>query len=144
MGLGLVQLEILKNEIDTDPLARGYSGMSDDELVANLNTRNRDFWADLTSAQMFQALDLTEMNGLSNAKKARVDRILLLTGEIKTGPGTNARAEFIATFGPASTTIDNLVALANQPIGRGAELGIGTVGNRDLGRMRIEAVKGLI
>lgn len=32
---------MLKTEIDTDPLARGYSGMSDAEVAASLNTVDR-------------------------------------------------------------------------------------------------------
>lgn len=144
MGLGLIQLGILKNEIDTDPLGQGYAGMTDNQLITTLNAKNRDFWVDLTSAQMFQAIDLAELAALSVGEQARVDRVLLLTGDIKTGPGANARAEFLSTFGAGAITIQNLISLANQPIGRGQELGIGSVRNPYLGRMRVEAAKGLI
>ena len=142
MTLG--QLGILNHEINTDPLMRDYAGMTDDQLVTSLNIKNRDFWADLTSVQLFQAVDLEELTALPPEDQARVDRILRLTGDIKTGPGMNARREFLSTFGVSSVTITNVVALANQPIGRGHELGIGQVKNRDLGRMRTEAAKGLI
>lgn len=144
MALGLAQLGILNDEIDADPLIRGYSGMTDDQIVASLNFKNRDFWVDLTSAQMFQSIDLAELAALSSAEQVRTDRILSLTGEIKTGPGTNAREEFLDVFGIGSTTISNLASLANRPIGRGVELGLGQVRNPYLGRMRTEAAKGLI
>ncbi len=140
----LVQLGGLKNEIDTDPLARGYAGMTDDELVTSLNTKDRDFWIELTSAQIYALIDLTELAAKSTAEQVRIDRILSLAGQIATAPGANARAEFISVFGGSSTTISNLATVANVPISRATELEIGQVKNRDLGRMRIEAAKGLI
>ena len=144
MSLNKGQLGILKNEIDIDPLARGYAGMSDDQLVTNLNTKNRDFWVTLTSAQIYALIDLTELAALSTADQKRVDRILSLAGEIPTAPGTNARAEFIDVFGGESTTISTLAVVANVPLSRATELNLGQIRNPNLGRMRIEAAKGLI
>ncbi len=144
MPLSLTKLAILKTEIDTDPLARIYSGMTDDQLITSLNNKNRDFWITLSSAQIYQAVDLTELLALSAADQVRMDRVFSLAGEIVTAPGTNVRTEMIAVFGGASTTISNLASLANRPISRGAELTIGQVHQSNLGRMRTEAGKGII
>lgn len=36
------QLEILKGEINSDPLTRGYSGMNDAQITDDLNTAYRE------------------------------------------------------------------------------------------------------
>jgi len=36
-----MDIPILKNEIDTDPLVRGYTGMTDAEVVTDMNLTNR-------------------------------------------------------------------------------------------------------
>ncbi len=142
--MSLERYAAIQTEINDDPLTRNYAGMTDDEIVVSLNTQDRDFWVTLTSAEIFQAVDLTELAALSVGNKARTDRIFQLTGDIQTGPGANARAELLSVFGGGSATVTNLAAAANKLIGRGEEIGVGAVRNRDLGRMRIEAAKGLI
>ncbi len=122
------QYDTLTSELTTDPLGRGYSGMSDAAVLADLNTAYRDNWVPVSGAEMFEALNATEFTALSPGDRARVDRILSLsigsTGGIATAPGSQARAEMISVFGGGSATITALAAIANQQITRAAELGL--------------------
>lgn len=117
--------ETLASEIANDP-AGLYGGLSTDVQYFNRLTDAtlRDDWQTLTAAQIFEAIDASEFTALSDAAKARVDRILGLAGEIATAPGGKARAEIIAVFGAPSTTVTNLVAIANPKQSRADELGI--------------------
>ena len=117
----------LKTEIDTDPLARVYSGMDDAAVAVDMNTAYRDNWIPLTSSQIFEVIDATEFQGLSVGDQSRVDRVLGLGVDVQTVPGSQARAELIAVFGAGSTTIGSLATLANPQQSRASELGIGFV-----------------
>ena len=76
------QLEILKGEITTDPLTRGYSGMTDAQIADDLTTAYRERNLDrLDASTVFNAIDKAEYNALSDANKAMVWNILHL-GEI--------------------------------------------------------------
>lgn len=120
-------MSILKTEIDTDPLTRGYAGMSDQQVADSLNTANRDNWVSLSASQIFEAIDRSEFTALSAGDQGRIDRILGLGSGIQTAPGSQARDEMIAVFGGGSTTISNLLAVANPMQTRGQELGIGII-----------------
>lgn len=116
-------VNVLKTEIDGDPLARGYAGMTDVQVFDDLNTEYRSLSRPtITSAELYQAIDDGEYIGLNNAGKARVDQILGLGGEIDATPGSRARAVILALFGAGTTTRANLVALVDTPIDRGREL----------------------
>lgn len=115
---------ILSDEISTDPLARGYAAMTDEEIVADLATEYRDVWLPLTSSQIFEAMVPAEFVALTAADKARVDRIFGLGSGIQTFPGARSRAELVAVFGGASATIAALAAIANPMQSRAAELKI--------------------
>lgn len=119
--------ETLKAEITNDPLGRGYAGMTDAQVAADLNTVNRDNWVPLSSSQIFESIDAAEFVALTPAQQARVDRILGLGSGIQTTPGSQARSELIAVFGGGSTTITTLASIANQQISRAQELGLGVV-----------------
>ena len=119
----------LKAEIETDPLIRGYSGMSDAEVAADLNTVYRDGppRTTLDAAELFEAIVPAEMQALSDALRVRVDRILSLGTGIRVGPGSNGRAELVAAFGVDSDTITAMAALLPTLVSRATELGLGTV-----------------
>jgi len=117
--------QILTDELNNDPLGRGYAGMSDADVVDSLNTADRDNWVELLSAEVFEVTDRSEFIALSSGNKDRVDRIFSLGSAIPSKPGSNARAELIAVFGSTSVTIQNLASIANQPISRAQELGLG-------------------
>lgn len=118
---------LLQSEIVNDPLSRGYSGMTPEEIHTSLHTKNRNNWVPVSSSQVFEALDPSEFRALTNAGEARTDRILGLGNDIQTAPGSNARVELISIFGSTSVTISNLAVVANQQISRAEELGIVSV-----------------
>lgn len=116
--------EILSAELTGDPLGRNYSGMTNAQVVASLTAVDRDNWVTLTAAEIFEAVDLTEMNGLVADKRANVDTVLALGGDLATSPGSKVRSTLVDAFGGGSTTITTLASLANQQISRASELGI--------------------
>lgn len=56
-----VKLKWLRDEIDTDPLARGYAGMSDAEVAADMNLQNRP--KPIPLADIFIYLQLNQKMG---------------------------------------------------------------------------------
>ena len=99
--------------------------------IYNYNDKNTDLLAilaeEITSADLFEAIDSAEFVALTDAQKARVDRLLGLGVGIKTITGSKSRAEVVAVFGGGSETVSNLVANNTVAISRGVELGIGRV-----------------
>lgn len=120
-----MNIDILKTEITTDPLTRGYSGMSDEAAAVDLNTvyrtRNK---AIMTATEIFNAVDKTELSNLSVAKEQRMYRLLSF-GELN--PFGLEVDVFIDIFGAGSTTITTLQVLRKDDVSRGIELGIGIV-----------------
>lgn len=116
----------LCEEITLDPLGRGYSGMTDEQLSIDLNTVYRTRERTLMSAgEIMEAIDGLEFAALSAANKKRVDRVLGLGAEIIIGPGNNHNAvQELLVFGGGSTTVANLVALRNVAITRANELNV--------------------
>ena len=118
----------LRNEITTDPLGRGYSGMSDAAVAADLNTVYRTSMLDaLDGATIYEQVDIAEFLSLTSAQQAEVWNIAHLGASIRVGAGSKARARFLSLFGGGSTTISNLLAAITQSISRAQELGLGTV-----------------
>lgn len=118
------QWAALVSEIQSDPLARGYAGMSDAQVLASLNTVDRDNWQALTGSEIVEAIDVTEYKALSVVNRDAVDMVVSSGDAIQTAPGSNARAIFIDAFGGGSTTITVLAAIANPQQSRAQELGI--------------------
>jgi len=120
----------LSDEIALDPLGRGYAGMTDEAVVADLNarrrTRNR---VTMSAAEIFEAIVPAEFVALDMAKQARVDRVLALGADVIIGPdnNTNAVQELLACFGAPSQTVQALAARRAVSISRAEELGLGDV-----------------
>lgn len=116
------QLQILKDEINTDPLARGYSGMSNSQISDDINTEYRDLnRKTMMSHEVFNAIVKAEYNALADADKAMVWNILHM-GEIN--PFGLESDIFTDIFGTGSQTITNLKNLRKQIQSRAAELGL--------------------
>lgn len=121
------QKSILQAELTSDPLGRGYDGMTDQEKVDSLKTTDRTRPRTVMSAgEVMEHIDSAEFTTLDAAATTRVDRILGLGAEIIIGPGNshNAVQELIAAFGGGSATIAALAAARDVPISRLDELGI--------------------
>ncbi len=154
----LARLKILNDENNLDSLRRDYSGMSDDAFTASMNTLNRpapvpriemldflisqDTYADISDA----AEDVAAVG-----HRESLNLMASLTIGEESPPMNLETASVVAMFnGLVTFTIltraesDAITSLKDNRQSRAKELGIGVVRNRDLGRMRTEAAKGLI
>jgi len=116
----------LKAEITTDPLARGYSGMTDQQVVDSLHVQDRSQnLASLTGDVMFQQTDATEFAALTDVKK---QLWLAMCGRSDIDPFAAANVAFVQwVFGAGSTTITALSAARTIAVDRATELGLGLV-----------------
>lgn len=117
---------ILKEELDTDPLGRGYSSMTDEEAAADLNTTycERDRLS-MTASEVLNAADQDEYNALSDAAREAFWRILHMGSELN--PFGMEANIMVAIFGVGSDTIAALQVLRKENISRGVELGLGHI-----------------
>lgn len=123
----------LRNELLNDPLTRGYSGMTDVQAAASLNTANRSISrALMDSAEIFENTDITEFQAKTNAQQATIRDIWGLGANVRIGVGSKARTVYVNVFGAGSTTITNLAAAANTTVSRAVELGLGYVAPGDV------------
>ena len=116
---------VLWNEGRTDPLGRGYSGMTDREIAIDLNTVYRTRMREtLSSAEVYEAIEISEFQALGDVQKVYVRDILGLGDGIRVGSGTKARQMLINIFGAGSDTIAALADILSQNISRATELGL--------------------
>lgn len=131
----MADLQALKNELDTDPLTRGYAGMDDGQAAHSLtNTLDRVVSREtLTGSEVLNATNDVEFDALTDAQKNRwvalcaVDQINTTSGVAK---------KLAIEFGAQSSTVDNLVALRDETVSRAAELGLGGVNVQDVTKAR--------
>lgn len=120
-----MDLQVLKNEIDTDPLARGYSGMTDQQVADSLNTvdrtRNRSF---MTGKEVKDRIDTGEWAARTDAQKQIV--LSLVTRDDLDPFGIDATI-FQDAMAGATTTLANLNTYRVEDVSRGVELGLGVV-----------------
>lgn len=118
-------IDTIKTEIDTDPLARGYSGMTDQQVADDLNTvyrqRNR---TSMSGREVADEIVDAEYDALSDAKKAQLLSLGASDSIDPFGFGANVIKDI---FTAGSTTVSNLAAARVETISRAEELGIGTV-----------------
>ena len=119
---------VLWEEISTDPLARGYAAMADAEVAADMNLLYRTLVrGTLSSADIYEQIDVAEFQGKSDAQKVYVRDLLGLGDNVQVGPASKARTVLIAIFGGTSVTISALAAILQVPISRATELGLAIV-----------------
>lgn len=124
MSLTSGQRANLRTEVQTDPLGRGYSGMTSADLLANLQTVNRTRnKTALSPSEVYQNIDQTEWAALSASDQDEIWNILHLGDPLD--PFGREATRFIAIFGGGSTTITALQALRVDNISRLEEIGIG-------------------
>jgi len=127
-----MDLSALRTELTTDPLARGYAGMSDAEAVASLNTVNR-------SVQRPHPIAVAEMMPLvSDTGFAAVfdhPRYTDFSNNVRQQDRESA-GQWVGAFFKRQLITQNdaaaLLAYLNQTdtvaVSRADELGLGTVG----------------
>ena len=116
----------LKSELDTDPLTRGYSGMTDEQAADDLNTVYRTIPRDsMNGDEIFAATDNAEFANLSDHKR---DLWVSFTSKDIINAYEQTNIDFLDyIFGAGSTTKSTLASLREQDVSRGVELGLGTV-----------------
>ena len=129
-----MDIDKLKTELTDDPLARGYSGMTDAAAAADLNTvyrtKNK---TSMTGSEILNNVDATEWAALDAAEKQTVWDIVHL-GTIN--PFGVEATLMIGVFEGGSATITALQAARKDDVSRAVELGLGNVkvGNVQLAR----------
>ncbi len=121
---------ILEDEIAGDPLGRGYSAMTDAELLTSLNAadRNRNRTS-MTGREVKAQMDVTEYNALSDAKKQQMIELVKRDDLDLFGLDKDI---LIDIFGNPSTTGTALIIARVESISRGVEIGWGVVAEKDL------------
>jgi hypothetical protein len=117
----------IKAELDTDTLVRGYAGMTDEEVVTDINTVYRTrVKSSVSGADAFQVTDATEFDTLTDAERSEWLSLCAID-TVDPANGTPAAAMATRIFGGGSTTLANLVAFRTENISRAVELGFGTI-----------------
>lgn len=122
------QIDTLQTERTNDPLTRGYGAMDDNQFLTSITTEDRDNpIIILTSDQIYNALDPTELAGLGVGAVSHLD--LLLTAAsgqagVSVEAGATAIEEIKDIFGPSSATEINLLAFIDTKFARFEELGL--------------------
>ena len=127
--------QAVKNEIDIDPLGRGYTSMSDEEVADSMNNiedrqRNRE---SMTGSEVLNAVVQGEYSSLQVAKK---DALWGLLGIGDLNPFGVEADIMIDIFGLTSATITELQAARVEIVSRGIELGLGIVRESDVIKAR--------
>lgn len=123
MATGDEYRQILADEVQADPLARGYAGMTAEQIDASLRVADRTrFRTAIPNHEVFRALDLGEVEALSQGKRDALQMVMTLDQIDATDP--NVRTILGTLFPAGSTTRDNLIALAQETVSRAEEIGI--------------------
>ncbi len=116
----------IADEINADPLGRGYSSMSDQEITDSLNAVNRVVSVDsIESQDVVAGLVPSEVNALTATQQRNLWGVIG-AGAIRPDD-TEVKDFFADLFPPGTTTRANLLALANETISRAQEVGLGEV-----------------
>ena len=117
--------QTLRDELANDPLARGYSGMTVEEVFASLTAVDRTVTVGfLEAAEIFDAINIGEYQNLAAGDKDSVALILGLSGPINVGSPSNARTILANAFDSNSDTRIALLKLIDRTVSRAEELGI--------------------
>ena len=127
---------ILVPELRDDPLARGYTGMTNAQVLASLNTVNRTLQkTTISGPEVYEAIDTTEFLAKTTAQQQEVWNIIHLDS-IPCGPGSKARTRMVAIFGGGSATTTAIGALLAYQVSRAEELKLGQLAIEHIGSAR--------
>lgn len=110
----------LKTELTTDPLVRGYSGMTAEQAATDLNSqyrqRNR---TSMSGAEIWENTAASGYAALTDAKKAEW---LSFCGIAEVDPFGPAEAFVTYIFGAGSATVVALAAARQESVSRAQEI----------------------
>ena len=115
---------VLKIELDTDPLSRGYANLTSQECADDMNTqyrsRNR---TTMSGDEVYNSANTTELQALTDAN---FQSFLAFCGRDSLDPFGDINVQtVIKIFGGGSDTISVLQAARVESISRASELGLG-------------------
>lgn len=120
-----MNLQDLKTELTTDPLARGYALMSDEQAANSLNTRDRQPDREsIDGGSIVAGIVLAEYAVLTASQK---DYLRLVCAASSIPIVQNFRREISDIFAQGTESRGNLRALLKRTGSRAEELGLGTV-----------------
>ena len=117
--------DIVRAELDADPLGRGYSGMSDQEVYDDLVALTRETWNHVSALDILEVIIPGHWNGLMAAKRKDVDSVLSMGSTITFAPGSRADVLLTTAFTGNADTLTALATLAKRMISRAEELNCG-------------------
>ena len=127
----------LRDELQNDPLGRGYADMTDQEVADDLNTAYRT--RNVTSFSgdfMFARIDPAEFAGLTEHKQVLWNSFC---SKASVDPWADNNVEFVKwIFGDTAQTVANLDAERTESFSRASELGYGTISTAWVTRCREE------
>lgn len=119
----MVDYAALKTELETDPLVRGYSGMTDQQIADDMNTVYRTGTVtELSASQLFEAIEDSDWDTRTADQREKIKTILSLGDNIQIAPGTKARAMMASALTGATASLANLGSLESPPISRAVEV----------------------
>lgn len=143
----------LHTEVTTDPLSRGYAGMTDAQVATSLNTKNRTINRLFVEAfEIFERINLTDLTTHVTAAAKERERqllLLLLSQERIFIQDPNVEEIIKEVFPGAAQTKKNLVGAVGADaqwvnkdlrkiiVSRGEEINFGFVLTADVTRVRI-------
>jgi len=148
----MANIAILKSEIDSDPLGRGYSGMDDTAVAVDVNTAYRTKKEPISSAELlaWSASDARLQNIKNAAENGATDDLKSLAQAaylIVTRDGTTLDLNLADRVAMLDSLVEagvltaadrtSLDALATVSISRAEELAIGRVRAGDVIQARI-------
>lgn len=120
----------LRNEIVNDPLGRGYSGMTDEQVLTSLTTADRPKNKErMTGEEISEAIVKSEYDALSDAAK---DRVIAYVNLRSIDPFGFAQTVFLDIFGGGSQTITNLAAVRVDQVTRASQIGWNSINIGDV------------
>ena len=126
----MANVDLLRTELADDPIPKGYSAMSDEEVAVSLNddASGRTLPVDeFSSARIYEMVDTSEFNDLVASDKEVVERVFGLGEGIDVSPSSKARAVLLNAFGAGTSSRTAMVAAVSRAVSRAEELGIGIV-----------------
>ena len=123
-------LQVLADELTTDPLTRGYAAMTDQQAADDLNTIYRT-WnrINVPLTELVEGIVYAEYIALTDAQRQYID--LLIRAEVTNVNSGNPRTGLLATFTAGTDTRSNLAGMATETISRAVELArINNLGER--------------
>ena len=114
---------IIRAELDADPLGRGYAGMSAAEAAVDLELPVRDLWVRVAASDILEAIVPAAFNGLEESERRDVDSVLSLGSEVDASPGSKARTILTTAFAGSQPTLNAIQNLGKQLVSRASEIG---------------------